>query len=316
MKKILLFFIIFILTICFYFLTFDNTREAHGYQIDWSFSTERPMLGGWSTSMRPVIDKSENVYYCGGYGWNDDISLYKLDRNGNELWRIKTLETCNHMQFANNRLFVWIQNYDTVNVYDTNNGKKIKYFENFSRLAKTPRWIYSVFDNRPVRIDPQTLEYIVIPKTAKTFKAYKDKIFFPEKDKIFSIADNQDQPELEVELQKPYENWHIFVSDSFICLPIEHARKDKPALTQCYDRNTNDLYNLEGHNTPLNTNIINDQFIILKSTKEGENLLRATIFNIPSEQISQNIRSNYATFIDDGILLEKYKKLSVVTDSK
>lgn len=77
-----------------------------------SYQTSRPLLGGWSSMTRPLVDENK-IYFCGGYGWwDDDIHLIALNKSGHKQWGKAILKPCGAFT-ANRDYLVLEQTYQT-----------------------------------------------------------------------------------------------------------------------------------------------------------------------------------------------------------
>ncbi len=262
-------FIVLLLAGLFTYKLYFSKNEAHeGYKLEWTVSKESPALfSGWSWTTRPLFDTEGNIYFCAGYAWDNDISIFKINPAGKKIWELETNTACNHIEIFGDKLFVWFQDKNSVEVIRLSDKEVLKSFSGFKRLAKTDQWIYSISSKGITRIDPQTLAVKVFDSNPKSFVARKDNLLFVIENQIFSISDKSEKVNQEIVLDRVYNNYRLFLTDNFICVPFEAGSPDTTGSTICYDLRVRgkEKIEIEGYNHPLDSNIVQSDKILLKN---------------------------------------------------
>ncbi len=184
---------------------------------------------------------------------------------------MKTNTECNHIEILEGKLFVWFQERNSVDVIQTSDKEILKSFKGFKRLAKTDQWIYSISPKGITRIDSKTLSIKAFDfdLNPKSLVAHKNKLFFIIKNKAFSIADQSEKANQEIDLDKAYNNYHLFITDNFICVPFDTGSPDTTGKTICYNLRNKEKIEIDGYNPPLDTSITKNDKILLKNIVNG-----------------------------------------------
>lgn len=78
--------------------------QTSGRNPDWVYETHRPFLAGWSTVSAPVI-QGDTIYFCAGYGWDDEVSLSALRKDGTLMWKTLVQYRCNELAILDDKIY-------------------------------------------------------------------------------------------------------------------------------------------------------------------------------------------------------------------
>ena len=338
------FFLILILLIGYIvFKTFfyQPPPKAHaGYQLEWSFSIEKPeknLSNNSPWTSPPVFDEDNNIYFCAGYFVEDssffEIFIFKINPNGEVIWNLQTGKACKYLELQGDYLFVGLATRNRpVDVIDTKVPKILKRFPVNERLAKTHKWIYTLSPDGIFRINPHSLETTHFKLNPKSFVAREDRLFFVLENKAFMLNDNAEKPTLIVadldkdqalllnnnseksaflkELEDNHKFYHLFPTKDYLCIPYEDTKRMREGKTICYHLETGEKVNLVGSGFGFDRRYTYENKIILRNIFQEHPQYGSRLYDLDTRQERDlGIYSQWASlFYDNGNLYNYYSR--------